>query len=50
MACDCRGTHSTCPNSFDFSRTQNLKPHDNESEDSDNDSGIDAFAEELDSN
>ena len=29
---------------------QNLKPHDDENEGSDNDSKFDAFAEELDSN
>ena len=35
---------------LDLSHTQHLKPHDDESQDSDDDSVFVAFAEELDSN
>ena len=35
---------------FDFSRPQNLKPHDDESEDGGYESDFKGFAEELDSN
>ena len=35
---------------LDLSHAQNVKPHDDESKDSDDDSKFDAFAEELDNN
>ena len=35
---------------FNETRAQNVKPHDDETKDSDDDSEFDAFAEELESN
>ena len=43
--------HAPCTfHGLNLSHAQNLKPHDDKSEDSDDDSEFDALAEEVDSN
>ena len=50
IACERKGTRPTRPARSNFLCVQNLKPHDDESEDKGNNSEFDAFTEKLDSN